>query len=285
MLTLLSIKQELGFEGVDKFADKYHDRVYDHLPAIPKVRRKQLQQQQNQQRSSQHPDKGYYQDDIRYEHEAIMYSPDGRQEHDYRPGADDRYYDDGRSYYRASDAGTGVPRGRDDLYNSRGAVAVGHQLGDSQSEYETDREQAYQQPQQRGYDRERPSHQRRRSSWSPPRSEKHDRDLQKPRARSRSRDNKDKQHRIIATVGGALVGGIAGNQAGKGKKYDTVATIVGAIVGGVGAREASEYWDERRRKREEKDEEWEEEYGNDPGSDRKKDERYDRYERDDRRRY
>ncbi|KAH7377358.1 hypothetical protein BKA66DRAFT_158034 [Pyrenochaeta sp. MPI-SDFR-AT-0127] len=240
---------ELGFEGVDKFADKYHDKVYDHLPAISKSRQKQ-------RRSSQNPDKGYYSETYRsYEADANMYAPDGRQERDYRPGTDERYYEDDRSYYRASDAGSGVPRGRDDLKNTRGAVA------------------AYQQPQQ-DYSRQRPAHQRRRSSWSPPRSEKHDRDERdshKPRTRSRSRD---KQHRIIATVGGALVGGIAGNQAGKGKKYDTVATIVGAIVGGVGAREASEFWDDRRRKRGEQDEEWEEEHGDDRASSRRRDDKY-----------
>lgn len=49
---LLTIRndQELGFEGVDKFADKYHDKVYDRLPAIPVGTRKQNRQEQAQTR-------------------------------------------------------------------------------------------------------------------------------------------------------------------------------------------------------------------------------------------
>ncbi|KAF1846252.1 uncharacterized protein K460DRAFT_281915, partial [Cucurbitaria berberidis CBS 394.84] len=268
---------ELGFEGLDKVTDKYHDKVYDHLPAWKRKQMKEDQQDQQgqqrsqqgrpdqQQRSSQHPDKGYSRprsapsrDENRYEDDAEMYAPDRRQERDYRDANDER------SYYNGPNPGAVVPRDRDEPNKARGF-------------------EPYQESPQRGYDqgRARPTHQRRGSSWSPPRSNKHERDSHKPRARSRS---KDKQHRIIATVGGALVGGFAGNQALKGKKFDTVATIVGAIVGGVGAREASELWDDRRRKRDGKEEEWEGEFGDDRGGDRGDRKKDDRDGRDDRRR-
>ncbi|CAO2649850.1 Nn.00g011420.m01.CDS01 [Neocucurbitaria sp. VM-36] len=216
-----------------------------------------------------------------------MYSPDPRQDRDYRSANDEQYNNDERSYYNGPDAGVAAPRGRDDYSKSRGFEVAPYQAP-PQRDYEQGRDYG-----DYGDRRGRPSHQRRGSSWSPPRSKKHDHDSHTPRASSRS---KDKQHRIMATVGGAIVGGFAGNQARKGKKYDTVATIVGAIVGGVGAREASELWEDRRRKKDEKDGEWEEEFGkddrgNDRGSDRRRSDRGDRGDRgdrddrDDRRRY
>jgi hypothetical protein len=69
------------------------------------------------------------------------------------------------------------------------------------------------------------------------------------------------QHRIAATVGGALIGGLLGSQVQKGKKYDMPATMLGAIAGGLGAREATEAWDKRRVRKEKGDEKWEQEYG------------------------
>lgn len=63
-----------------------------------------------------------------------------------------------------------------------------------------------------------------------------------------------------------MVGGLAGNQVGKGKKYDTAATLAGAIIGGVGAREAADHWDKtRQKKKQPKGEGWEGEYGNGHG--------------------
>jgi hypothetical protein len=46
--------QELGFEGVDKFACKYHDKVYDHLPAWKKKQQKQQAQDRRQHEQQQH---------------------------------------------------------------------------------------------------------------------------------------------------------------------------------------------------------------------------------------
>jgi hypothetical protein len=45
--------QELGFEGLDKFADKYHDNVYDHLPAWKKKQKRQEAQQKQQKQQNQ----------------------------------------------------------------------------------------------------------------------------------------------------------------------------------------------------------------------------------------
>lgn len=159
-------QQELGFEGVDKFADKYHDQVYDHLPARKKKRNQEEKQnrennrqnpqeqqsrelpqeqqdrsprsprsrQNQQQPSSRHPDKGYPRprsapsgDKIDYEDDPEMYAPDRRQERDYRGASDERYREDERSYYNGPDAGAVVPRGHNDFNQSRGyGVAVGH---------------------------------------------------------------------------------------------------------------------------------------------------------------
>lgn len=140
----------------------------------------------------------------------------------------------------------------------------------------------YQQPR---YEDRRPQPQRRRSSWSPQRSGRdrgHDRRARSgSRSRSRSRD---KQDRILATVAGGLIGGLLANQARKGKKYDTAATVVGAVVGGLGAREATDFWDKKKARREDCDEKWDERYGDnrdrrrDDRDGRRKDDRDGRYE-------
>ncbi|KAF2848451.1 hypothetical protein T440DRAFT_166070 [Plenodomus tracheiphilus IPT5] len=320
---------ELGFEGVDKFADKYHDKVYDHLPAVPIGKRRHNQQQQAQTRKTRqdnqryeahlengqqpppdlrgergppdrqhkerhlpnppsdyqpyqpHPDKGYsrnrsgppgaengYRDDT----SMSSYGPSPRSERDYQPKNADRYYEDERIYYNGPDPATAVPRGREIVNGMRGQQMT-----------------AYQQPPQTGYDQSvygRPTNQRRGSSWSPPRTSK---DNRKNRSQSRTRARsppQDKKHRLAATLGGALIGGIAGNQAGKGKKYDTAATFIGAIVGGLGAREATEFWDKRQHQKEDQGMEAENGYSDDDRkSERRKEDRYDRddrYERNDR---
>jgi hypothetical protein len=91
------------------------------------------------------------------------------------------------------------------------------------------------------------------------------------------------QHRIAATVGGALIGGLLGSQVQKGKKYDMPATMLGAIAGGLGAREATEAWDKRRVRKEKGDEKWEQEYGDQDRGGGKRDERRREDRREDRR--
>ncbi|KAJ4364139.1 hypothetical protein N0V83_009594 [Neocucurbitaria cava] len=311
---------ELGFEGFNKVTDKYHDRAYDRLPNMKRKKKRESQdrakaegqsdQQQQQQRSprqsddnNSRPRSGPPRDSPRdrgakeYRSDSKMYSPERGQERDSR-GASERYYDNVGFNSDGPNTGATPPRDRDDYSKSRGFEVAPYQAPPMQpyqappmQPYQAPLMQPYQGPppgyydQSRGQgDRGRPGTQRRGSSWSPPRPKKHDRDSHKPRARSKSGD---KQQRMIATVGGAIAGGFAGNQARKGKKYDTVATIVGAIVGGMGAREASEFWDDRKKKREEKQDDWEEDFGKDErgserGSRRRRD---DRDDRDDRRRY
>lgn len=73
------------------------------------------------------------------------------------------------------------------------------------------------------------------------------------------------------------MGGLVGSQARKGKSHDAAATVIGAVVGGLGAREAAEFMDNRKKKRERYDEKWEEVYGDDERRDnRARDERYER---------
>ncbi|KAH6882497.1 hypothetical protein BKA58DRAFT_20607 [Alternaria rosae] len=301
---------ELGFEGLDKFTDKYFDKTYDRLPAFPKSAKKKrkLQAQSGQyrqnaqgqpvqnaqqpsypaQNASRHPDKGYTSPRSAapksvdgYNSDPEMYAPDYGQD---RYGPDARYYETEQNDHRAPGPGFKVPRGRDGPSDTRDMQPYPQQ---NQPDY----------GQQRGYGGAggRPGAQRRGSSWSPPRSERQGRrDTRRRQSNSRSRSRHDMKSRLIATVGGALVGGIAGNQATKGKKYDTVATIAGAIIGGVGAKEAAGHWDERKRKKEQqKNGDWEEDSDdNKRRNDRRRDDRYDRndryddrYERDDRRRY
>ncbi|KAI8932422.1 hypothetical protein NX059_010608 [Plenodomus lindquistii] len=305
---------ELGFEGIDKFADRYHDKAYDRLPEVPLHRKKKNQQKQAQTRKTRqdnkryeeyidngqlpspdlrgqrdhpqaerdlpippppeyqqypsHPDRGYPATENGYRDDTAMssYGPSPRSERDYQPRGADRYYEDERIYYNGPDAATAVPRGREVVNSMRGQQMA-----------------AYQQPPQGGYDQSiagRPNHQRRGSSWSPPRTH---RDERKNRSQSRTRARspaKDKKHRLAATIGGAVLGGLAGNQAGKGKKYDTAATFIGAIVGGLGAREATEYIDKRRHQKEARGLEADDDYSDDDGSKSMRS-RNDRYDRDD----
>ncbi|KAH9862834.1 hypothetical protein J1614_010927 [Plenodomus biglobosus] len=284
---------ELGFEGVDKFADKYHDKVYDHLPAVPIGKRRHQQQSHAResrqdynkdgqqakpgfrdqrdlpafsseyQQYSTYPDKGYShngsglrggENGYRDDRTMSSYGPNSRSEGDYQPRSTERYYEDERNYKHSPDP---VPRGRDT------ADSMGSQQMTS----------GYEQS-----DRGRPNNQRRGSSWSPPRRHKDERkNRSQSRTRARSPAAKDKQHRLAATLGGALIGGIAGSHAGKGKKYDTAATFIGAVVGGLGAREATEFYDKKKHQKDDRDFGGEERKGGG-----RREERYDRGERQDR---
>ncbi|KAF2622406.1 hypothetical protein BU25DRAFT_495128 [Macroventuria anomochaeta] len=252
---------ELGFEGVDKVVDKYHDKAFDkvgkHSPSWHRRHDRQQQQQgvrnppaSESSRANRDTSRG--RDDS--ESNSDMYAPDRRQERDYQDRRDTRYVSDETFYHRGPDAGAVVMRGSDPYNNARG--------------YEV---QQYREPQ---YDNRRPQPQRRRSSWSPQRSGRDRGNDRHARSRSRSRSrSKDRHHRIAATVAGGLIGGLIGNQVQKGRKYDTAATIAGAVIGGLGAREASEQWDKRRVRREDCDEKWDEKYGDD--RDRRRDDRRD----------
>ncbi|KAH7561603.1 hypothetical protein BM1_02707 [Bipolaris maydis] len=257
---------ELGFEGLDRFANRYWDRTYDHLPNIPRPRRNRYRQQQRQLPSGQapqHPDKGYessspISDDVYgYKSDPEMYGPDRQDGY----ARDQRYREAEQTDYMHTAPGPGfrVPR--------------------RQAEYDSGRNtqlEPYGQAEEQGYNYGRPAPSRRRSSWSPPRSRvRGGSESRQVRSRSRSQSrpqsqlaHDDAKNRLIATIGGALVGGLAGNQVSKhnGNKYDTAATLAGAIIGGVGAREAADHWDKtRQKKKQPKGEGWEGEYGNGHG--------------------
>ncbi|KAI1548165.1 hypothetical protein PtrEW4_003888 [Pyrenophora tritici-repentis] len=133
---------ELGFEGLDRFANKYWDRTYDRLPEVPRPGRKKRQQQRQQQYqngqrqqylpqdSSRHPDKGYRpshcpsEDVIDYESDPEMYGPDRRRD---SYGREEGYYETGRNDYRAPGPGFKVPNARDEYNGSRGVQVASNQ--------------------------------------------------------------------------------------------------------------------------------------------------------------
>lgn len=279
---------ELGFEGIDKFANKYHDTVYDHLPAWRRKQNKkqaqaqaqqaQVQQQQNpappadeQPRARELPkedrDALYNQnDDMSYAQSQYSSYPDRGQEYRGYPDARDaRYVQEETTTYRRSP-------------NNNGAIVMhDREVYADRSGYERDprdisprRDYAY------GYDdrqvRARPTPNRMRStSWSPPRNQQRyddgSRRRRRSRSRSRSRENDDSWHkgRLAATLAGGLIGGLAGNRVTKGQKYDTAATIGGAVLGGIASSEIAERFerkkDEKRAERAREDHAWEQKHG------------------------
>ncbi|KAF3045356.1 hypothetical protein E8E11_008299 [Didymella keratinophila] len=285
---------ELGFEGVDKAVDKYHDKVWEktgkHSAGWHRRHDRDQQHQQPQNRRPPASESSRSRNDTPRscddsddgESDRDMYASDRRFDREYqdriRDRGDSRYVSDETFYHRGPDAGAVVMRDSDPYKNARSyEVQVG--CVNASILHSADLRQQYQHPQ---YDSRRPRPQRRRSSWSPQRSRRdrgYDRGA-RSRSRSRSR-SKDRQHRIAATVAGGLIGGLLANQVQKGKKYDTAATVVGAVVGGLGAREISEQWDKRQARREEREEKWEDKWGDD--RDRRRNDRDDH--NDDRRRY
>lgn len=300
LLLIRSLRlQELGFEGVDKAVDKYHDKAFEkfgkHSAGWHKRHDRQEQQQgyrkppaSESSRTKHDASRGRNDSDSDREMYASDRQQDRRQDRDYQgrdyqdrrdqDRRDSRYVSDETFYHRGPDAGAVVMRGSGPYNNARGyEVQVSRSFVFELRGADT--EQQYQQPQ---YDNRRPQPQRRRLSWSPQRSGRDRSYDRRARSRSSSRSrSKDRQQRIAATVAGGLIGGLLGNQVQKGRKYDTAATIAGAVMGGLGAREISEQWDKRKGRREDREEKWEEKYGND--RDRRGDDRDDRY--DDRRRH
>ncbi|KAH7406478.1 hypothetical protein DE146DRAFT_393029 [Phaeosphaeria sp. MPI-PUGE-AT-0046c] len=280
---------ELGFEGVDKFANKYHDTVYEHLPAWRrKQKRQQEQASQNQhqqqkqqqrkqpaaanepQRSREVPEEDHdetYPNDDMSSYAQSQYAPYADRGQDYRgyPDARDaRYVQEETSYRRSPNAGAIVMRDRE-AYADR-------------SGYDKDpRDISPQRNNGYGYDdrqvRTRPAPNRMRStSWSPPRDQRYDEDGSRRRRRSRSRSrpssrDEDGWHkgRIAATLVGGLLGGVAGNRFTKGQKFDTAATVGGAVLGGIASSEIAERFerkkDEKRRERDRDSHGWEEKHG------------------------
>lgn len=116
--------QELGFEGIDKFANKYHDTVYDRLPAWKRKQQKnqaqaQQQQQRNapptaneQQRTRELPEEDrnelYHQNDNMSHAQSQYSSYDRGQEYRGYPDARDARYVQEETTYRRSPNNNGA---------------------------------------------------------------------------------------------------------------------------------------------------------------------------------
>lgn len=124
--------QELGFEGVDKAVDKYHDKAFDKFGKRRRHDRGQQQQESRRppvsQSSRARNDTPSDNDDSQPDRD--MYASDCRQDRDYqdrdyydRRGDDrgeSRYVSDETIYYRGPDAGAVAMRGSDPYNNARG---------------------------------------------------------------------------------------------------------------------------------------------------------------------
>src|SRR5262245_8120416 len=101
--------------------------------------------------------------------------------------------------------------------------------------------------------RERPLPSRQRSSsWSPRRRSDQHRYASPPR---RVRSKSPNHHRAVATIVGALVGGVAGSRLKEGEPVpNTVSTVAGAVLGGIGAREIEKHYDRYKDRKAEEDE-------------------------------
>jgi len=274
---------ELGFEGVDKFANKYHDTVYDHLPAWKRrqkrqqAQQKQQKQQHNapppaneQQRARELPEEDRnevysHNDDMSHAQSQYSSYPDRGQEYRGYPDARDaRYVQEETAYRKSPNNGAIVMRDRE-VYADR-------------SGYDTDpRDISTRQDDGYGYDdrqvRARPAPNRMRSSsWSPQRNQQRYNDegsrrRRRSRSRSQNREDDSSWHkgRLAATLVGGLIGGVAGNRATKGQKFDTAATIGGAVLGGIASSEIAERFerkkDEKRMERDRGDQTWEQKHG------------------------
>lgn len=244
---------ELGFEGLDKLTNKYHDKVYgftdkrnswadshgeNNHRAPPPGRRDSAQEQQRyiqqqRRRASSPAPTAMYTQDRRREDERDVYGSVREEE--------DRYY--------ATPAHNSVVSRSRDPYEYNGGYQVAARAPSPQ-QFEMDRrryEGFY--DERRDMDRRRPLPPHRRgSSYSPPRR----RERSPPR---RQRSRSPNHHRVAATVVGAIAGGLIGNTVTKG---GTIPTVAGAVMGGLGARTAEKAYDRRKdRELSEEEERWE----------------------------
>jgi hypothetical protein len=134
----------LGFEGVDRVTDKYHDRIYDHLPAWKKrqqARDRQHNGQQDQDQPHQQErarkDSGAdrdvnFQDDNNMsgytQSQAPSYAPDRRQDYRDERDRESRYGQEEAQYQQSRNAGAMV-QGQREYYAS---VRPSSQMSQSQ---------------------------------------------------------------------------------------------------------------------------------------------------------
>ncbi|KAF2261195.1 hypothetical protein CC78DRAFT_583919 [Lojkania enalia] len=223
---------ELGFTGIDHFANKYHDKVYGSLPAWHLPNRHKHDRQHPPPHNHHH-----------HRDRSRSHSVPPAADENFAPRDREREWRDGRD--RDEPDGEVVGQGRAP-YRHPGGYLGGYQVTARAPSPPFDyaprpRNVPY------GYgdrgeldDRGRPYPIRRRSlSYSPPRREK----SLPPRKRSSSPNH----NRMFATVVGALAGGVAGNAVKKGNTWTTVG---GAVVGGIAAREAEKVYDRHKHREE-----------------------------------
>ncbi|KAF2748482.1 hypothetical protein M011DRAFT_466886 [Sporormia fimetaria CBS 119925] len=255
---------ELGFEGVDKVADKYYDHIYDHMPRAPHGHHLRFGKRHRDAKDAAAEDsskrKGEKQKDPLdggSDDEGDYDAP----KHEYQRGKDKKR---GNAY-----AGDLSGRGGDydDMRMAvigtnpayEGSYAIAPRAPPPAPEYgypqyvhthpqppypnvppnvNADRYDRYSST-PRSDARNRPGHRRRASSYSPPRRER-ERDRDRDRNRRASRDD-----RTTATMIGALAGGLLASAA---KDKSALSTVGGAVVGGLMARQGDK-WNERRYER------------------------------------
>jgi uncharacterized protein YcfJ len=87
-------------------------------------------------------------------------------------------------------------------------------------------------------------------SYSPPR-----RDFREESEHRRKRSKSPNHHRAVATIVGAIAGGLVGNAVKKGEgPSSTLTTVAGAVIGGLGGREIEKEYDRHKEKRYEEEE-------------------------------
>lgn len=255
---------ELGFEGLDKFTNKYHDQVFNlagrrhsstetkkgskHRSA-PTGRRDSAQEQQRdigraQRRASSPTPTTMYTQDRRREGERDVYSS---------------VREDDTRYYAAPAGSVVSTRGRDPYEYPGGYQLAPRMPTPPEAEYESRRYDAVYE-ERRDLDRRRPLPPHRRgSSYSPPRRHEHEHDRDRDRGHDhsptrRQRSKSPNHHRVAATVVGAIAGGLISNRVSKGS---TITTVAGAVVGGLGGRQAEKMYDHHKHREFEEEERWE----------------------------
>ncbi|KAF2119688.1 hypothetical protein BDV96DRAFT_642702 [Lophiotrema nucula] len=263
---------ELGIEGVDRVTDKYHDHIYGAVakgaskaprPHFGKNKNKNKNRDTNQntppqqqpppQEREEREDRSFRRDS-RGERDREsgerrppnMYAPERRErdwEEDGNVDAPDRgYYSQG--------VGSAVARRGPPL-----GYEVARRAPSPPEDYGRPRDFApYGAPSgaQRGLgDRGRPSSSRMRSySYSPPRRERPREDRHE-----RKRSTSPNHHRAVATIVGALAGGVIGHRVKKGEgELSTLSAVAGAVIGGIAAREGEKMYDRHKEERYEREE-------------------------------
>lgn len=244
---------ELGFEGLDKLTNKYHDKVFSigdkrHSWAEAANKEKGQRVPTNGRRDSVQQQPRYIDPQRRRASSPAptrMYTQDRRRE------ADREVYGSVREeearYYATPANNSVVSRSRDPYEYNGGYQLAARAPSPPQSEHGSRRYDDYYDD-RRDVDRRRPLPPHRRgSSYSPPRR----RERSPPR---RQRSRSPNHHRVAATVVGAIAGGLIGNTVTKG---GTIPTIAGAVVGGLGGRTAEKVYDHHKDREYRQEERWE----------------------------